>query len=92
MAIEVVKEPTESKFPLMVGCKHCHAELKIGSLHDILYAAGNQREPDPTLWINCLRCSNRITLPPTEFTSYDLIRIEQRAIEQAVNAYYDELR
>ena len=91
MAIEVVKEPAESKFPLMVSCKHCHAELKVGSLQDILYTPGDQRKP-AALWINCPRCSNNITLPSSEFTSYDLIRIERRAIEQSVNAYYDELR
>lgn len=86
--IEVVTEPPATKLPLMVKCKHCLAELKVTSLEDINHLKGDQREPEPSLWINCPRCQNKVILAVKEFTQYDLIRIQKKGSQM----YLDNLR
>jgi len=90
MAIEVIKEPPQSSLPIEVGCKHCLAQLKVTALSDIQFLKGDQREPDPSLWITCPRCKNKVTLPVKGFTQFDLILIEQQNHAKSVDAYYND--
>ena len=90
MAIEVTKEPPQSNLPIEASCKHCAAQLKVTALADIQFLKGDQGEPDPSLWITCPRCSNKVTLPAKEFTQFDLILIEQQDRKKLVNDYYND--
>ena len=89
MAIEITRESPEFK-PIEIDCKSCTAGLKINALSDISGREGDQREPEPSLWINCPVCSNRITIPQKGFTDFQIKQITRAHSSRLVDSYYDK--
>jgi len=73
MAIQILKDNTQSSFPKQITCPHCTSELKVGSWNDVKGERGVQyNESVVTLWIQCPCCRNRISLNEGDFTQHEV--------------------